>query len=220
MNLDSVSLVAYTSAEEKINCISHACGLLLSGLIIWKCLLPAIQAKSTLKIICAVLYLFGITVMFLASALYHGSTKENLKKALRVIDHCMIFFAVAGTATGCVPAVYDNVGSFPAVLMLSAAWIGAFFGLAVTLSGFGKHKTLQMTVYIATALICAVCGAKAYFVLPVGAFLSFLGGSSLLIAGIIIYGLGRTRRFYHSVFHFFILGGLLVYWLGIASYCY
>ena len=220
MHLDSVALVAYTPEEEKINSISHACGLILSGLIVWKCLFPAIQAQNALKILCAALYLFGITVMFIASALYHGIKQEKAKKALRVADHCMIFFAVAGTASGCAPAVKDIVGPLAAYLMLCAAWAGACFGLTITFFGFGRHKALQMFVYIATALVCAICGSKAYFVLPIGAFLSFLGGSLLLIAGIIIYGLGRTRRYFHSVFHFFILGGLFVYWLGIAEYCY
>ena len=69
-------------------------------------------------------------------------------------------------------------------------------------------------------LILSACGAKAYFVLPIGAFLAFLGGSALLITGIIIYGLGKTRRYFHSVFHFFILGGLIVYWIGISRYCF
>ncbi len=220
MNTENIALVEYSEGEERINCISHACGLFLSAAIVWRCLVPALNTKLPLSICCAALYLFGITVMFAASALYHGVKPGRLKKLLRVTDHCMIFFAVAGTATGCVPAVYRTVGVVPAVLMLCAAWAGAVSGLIVTLSGFGKHKALQMTIYILTAVVCAACGAGAYFKLPIGAFLAFLGGSGLLIAGIIIYGLGKTRKWFHSVFHFFVLGGLFVYFLGIAAYCF
>ncbi len=220
MRTENIKLVSYTKKEEYINSASHAAGLLLSVLITLYCLIPAVRSGETLSVVCAALYLFGITVMFCASAIYHGLREGNTKKLFRVIDHCMIFFAVAGTATGCVPAVYHTVGTTAAVLMLCAAWIGASFGLLITLTGFEKHKALQMSVYILTAAVCAVCGAKAYFKLPVLAFFAFLGGSALLIAGVIIYGLGRKRRYFHSIFHFFILGGLFVYWLGIAAYCF
>ncbi len=220
MKIAEVTLVEYSRAEELVNSVSHAAGLILSALIVQFCLVPAVREGNTLSIVCASLYLFGITVMFIGSALYHAARPGKAKKILRVLDHCMIFFAIAGTATGCVPAVYETVGTFAAVLMLIAAWTGAVFGLVITLTGFEKSRGLQMAVYVITALVCAVCGGGAYFKLPVWAFLAFLGGSALLIAGIIIYGLGRTRKWYHSVFHFFILGGLFVYWLGIAEYCF
>ena len=220
LNITEIKLVEYSRAEERVNSASHAAGLILSALIVMFCLLPAVREGNTLSIVCASLYLFGITVMFIGSALYHAAKPGKAKKILRVLDHCMIFFAVAGTAAGCVPAVYDTVGTFAAVLMLIAAWTGAVFGLIVTLTGFEKRRGLQLAVYIITALVCAVCGGGAYFRLPIWAFFAFLGGSGLLIAGIIIYGLGRTRKWYHSVFHFFILGGLFIYWFGIAEYCY
>ena len=220
MKKNDIRLVEYTAAEEALNCISHACGAVLSVLIVLRCLLPAMRAGAALSVVCTALYLFGITVMFLASAIYHGLKPGNAKRVFRVIDHSMIFFAVAGTATGCVPAVRRTVGLAPAVLMLCAAWCGAAFGLCVTLFGFEKLKAVQMALYFITALICAACGAKAYFVLPIGAFLAFLGGSTLLIVGVVLYGKGRTKRYFHTLFHLFILAGLFVYWLGIAEYCF
>ena len=220
MKIEEIRIVEYTKKEEIVNCVSHALGLGLSALIAVSCVVPAFAAKDVLREICALFYLFGTTATFITSVLYHAAKPGKRKQFLRVLDHCMIFFAVAGTSVGCVPAVYDRVSRFAAVCMLSAAVVGACAGLVVTLAGFEKLKAVKMAIYILTALICAVCGAKAYFVLPIGAFLAFLGGSSLLIAGIIIYGLGRKRRYYHSVFHFFILGGLFVYWLGISEYCF
>jgi hemolysin III len=220
MKIEDITIKNYTKTEELINTLSHLAGLILSWYIIRSCLCPAVRQGNAFSVICAVLYLFGTTVMFLGSALYHGMPAGKAKKVLRVADHCLIFFAVAGTATGCAPAVYKTVGPAAAVCMLSVAWIGAFGGFAITVFGFEKYRSLQMALYVATAAVCAACGAKAYSVLPAGAFFAFACGSALLIAGIIIYGLGRTRRFLHSVFHFFVLGGLFVYWLGIAEYCY
>ena len=220
MKLNEIRIVDYTEKEEKLNCISHAVGIGLSALIFVYCVIPAFRAKDGLRMLCGLLYLFGTTAMFITSVLYHAAAPGKSKKILRVLDHCMIFFAVSGPATACVPAVYDYVNITAAIVMLCAAWGGAAIGLIVSFIGFESLKGIKLTVYILTALVCAICGCKAYFVLPIGAFLAFLGGSALLIAGIIIYGLGRTRRYLHSVFHFFVLGGLFVYWLGIAEYCY
>jgi len=220
MDIDNLKLVDYTKKEEILNSSSHALGLALSCLILFSCVVPSFGNGDKIRIVCSLLYLFGTTVMFAASAVYHGLKPGKAKKVMRLLDHCMIFFAVAGTATGCVPAVYDTVGMFAAVLMISAAWVGAFSGLILTIISFEKTKTAQMVIYILTALICAVCGGKAYTVLPHGAFYAFIAGSSFLILGIILYGLGRRRRYFHSVFHFFILGGLIIYYLGIETYCY
>lgn len=220
MKLDEVKTVAYTEREELLNCITHALGFVLSFLILKDCVLPAWKTSDTIRMICAVMYFLGTTAMFTVSVMYHAAKGEKKKKILRILDHCVIFFAVSGTASGCVPAVFDTVGTAAAVLMLISAWLGAAGGLFVSFLGFEKWKAVKMIIYILTALVCAVCGAKAYFVLPIGAFFAFLGGSSLLIVGLVFYGLGRTRRYYHAVFHFFILAGLFVYWLGISGYCY
>ncbi len=217
---EDITVKNYTKTEELINTLSHLAGLILSWYILQSCLLPAVREGSAFSVGCAALYLFGTTGMFRGSALYHGMPVGKGKKILRVADHCLIFFAVAGTATGCAPAVYDTVSPAAAVCMLSVAWIGAFGGFAITVFGFEKYRSLQMALYIATAAVCAACGAKAYSVLPAGAFFAFACGSALLIAGIIIYGLGRKRRYFHSVFHFFVLGGLIVYWLGISVFCF
>ena len=148
MKLGEIRIVDYTRKEEILNCASHALGAVLSALIIVFCVAPAFHAADRMRIICSVLYLFGTTVMFAASVLYHAAKPGKRKKILRVLDHCMIYFAVAGTATGCVPAVYDTVSGTAAVLMLCAAWGGAAAGLVIAFLGFESLKTLKMTVYI------------------------------------------------------------------------
>jgi hemolysin III len=217
---ESVTLVDYTEKEEILHTLTHAAGLILSGCIAIFCLAPSIQNGDTMRIICASLYLFGTTVMFMTSALYHGTKNPERKKVLRLLDHCMIFFAVAGTATGCVPTVYETAGALPAVLMASFAWLGAFSGLFVTFFTFKKTKGLQMGLYIGTGFACAVSGGKAFTVLPHDAFYHLLGGSFFLLTGSALYGVGKKKRYFHTVFHIFIDIGLTIYFLGIKKHCF
>jgi len=217
---EDVSLVAYTEQEEKWNTLTHTAGLLLSGAIIVCCFLPAIQSRDVIRTVCAALYFSGTTAMFLTSVLYHGTKQPTRKKRLRLLDHCMIFFAVAGTATGCVPAVCATVGNGAAILMAACAWLGAVSGLLLTVFAFEKTKGIRMGLYIGTSAICAIAGGKAYTVLPPGAFLALMSGGAVLLTGAVIYGIGKKRRWFHTVFHVFIDIGLLIFFLGIQQYCY
>ena len=215
-----IPLVDYSKTEEILHTTTHAAGLLLSGCIVASCLLPSIQKHDILRIICACLYLFGTTIMFLTSAFYHGTKPSDRKQLLRLLDHCMIFFAVAGTATGCVPPVKETVGTVPAVTMAACAWFGAVSGLIMTFFAFEKTKAVQMGLYIGTAAVCAIAGAKSFTLLPRGAFLCFLGGSASLLIGAVLYGIGKRKRYFHAVFHVMIDIGLTIYYVGIARYCF
>ena len=219
--MHQITTVDYTKGEEVCNVLTHFMGLAISFCILQGCLIPALSVGEALPVTTAGLYLLGTTAMFLTSVLYHAAKKETAAKArLRVLDHCMIFFAVAGTTTGCVPAVYDTVGLLPAVLLIVCAWAGALGGLILTLFFFEKSGKARMILYIATAAVCAGCGSGAYFELPAGAFAAFAVGSALLLVGAVFLRLGKKVRYLHTVFHVLILAGLFVYYLGISAYCY
>lgn len=218
--LEEIALVPYTKGEELLNTVTHAAGLLLSGAIVWFCVRPAFAAADAVRIVCSLLYLFGTTAMFVTSALYHGAKPGDAKRRLRLLDHCMIFFAVAGTATGCVPAVMDTVGLAPSLVLICAGWGGALIGLFLTLRDFEGTRGVQLALYIVTGLACAVAGGGAYRHLDKGAFRALFLGSALLLLGTALYGVGKKKPYFHAVFHVFIDAGLLVYFLGISRYCY
>ncbi len=217
---ETISLVDYTKKEEILHTVTHAAGLLLSGCILAFCLIPSVLRGDVIRIICASLYLFGTTVMFLTSVLYHAERKPERKKFLRLLDHCMIFFAVAGTATGCVPTVAETAGKTAAFFMALFAWVGAFGGLFLTFFSFGKTRGIQMGLYIGISFACAIAGAKTFKILPRDAFAHLLSGGLLLLTGVALYGVGKRKRYIHAVFHVFILIGLTVFFLGIKKYCY
>ena len=215
-----IELVEYSKAEELLHTLTHGAGLVLSACIVTFCFVPSVRSGDVLRIVCASLYFFGTTIMFLTSALYHGTKPSDRKKLLRLLDHCMIFFAVAGTATGCVPPVKELVGTVPAVLMTVCAWLGAISGLVFTFLSFEKTKALQMIMYIGTAAVCAAVGGKTFSVLPRGAFHCFLIGSACLLLGAVLYGIGKRKRWFHAIFHIFIDIGLTVFFIGIQKYCF
>ena len=215
-----IPLVEYERDEEILNTLTHAAGLVLCGFIAVNCLAPAVRAVDTMRVVCASLYLLGTALTFLISTAYHAARPGYGKRVLRLCDHCAIFFAVAGTATGTVPAVVDTVGKGPAITMIVCAWAGAVAGLVCALADFEKTKTARMALYIATAAVCAVAGGGAYKTLPKGAFRALLLGSAFLLTGAALMGLGKKRKYFHCLFHVFIDAGLTVYFIALAEYCY
>lgn len=218
MKTDSIKLVSYTKGEEILNVITHIAGLAIPAFILLKCL-PLCDGKP-FPALCAVLYAAGSAMCFIASALYHAAPVSKAKKILRVTDHSAIFFAVAGTVTGCVPAVFQKGSFIGAVLMLVLSWGCVIAGLILTIFFFGKFGKLRMCMYIFSAAGCALLGSKTYTNLPIGALICLLTGGAVLLTGCIFLKIGAKKKYIHSVFHIFIVLGLGIYCFGIYKFVY
>lgn len=218
MKTDNITLVSYTKGEEILNTLTHLAGLAIPLFILLECV-PLCVGKP-FPMLCAILYAAGSAVCFGASAIYHGARNEKFKKIMRVVDHSAIFFAVAGTVTGCVPAVFQK-GSFAgAVLMLVLSWGSVIAGLILTIFFFGKFSALRMCMYIFSAAICAILGSDTYKSLPPEAFICLLTGGAVLLIGCIFLRIGSKKKYIHSVFHIFIVLGLGIYCNGIYNFVY
>lgn len=215
---DSVELVNYTKGEELLNVLTHFAGLGIPLFILIKAL-PLCRGE-VFPLVCLWLYAIGNAMCFTASVCYHATKPGYLRKVLRVTDHSAIFFAVAGTVTGCVPIVYERGTASGAVLMLVLCWGSVIAGLILTVFFFGKFKNVRMAMYIVTSAVCALIGVPTFKSLPKGAFVCIIAGGIVLLIGCVPYKLGAKRRYIHSLFHIFIVTGLGIYCYGIYNYVY
>lgn len=218
MKTEKITLVSYTKSEEILNVITHIAGLIIPVFILIK--FPPLCQGKIFPLLCTYLYALGTTMTFVSSAIYHGIKNEKYKKLFRVIDHSAIFFAVAGTVTGCVPSVFQKSSVIAAILMLVFSWLSVIAGLVLTIFFFEKYKAVRMGLYIFSSAFCSLLGAGTYFHLPIGAFLSLIIGSASLLTGCVFLRIGTKKRYIHSVFHIFIVAGLAVYCYGIYNYTY
>ncbi len=215
---ESVQLVNYTRGEEILNVLTHLAGLGIPVFILIKAV-PLCEGKP-FPMITAYLYAFGTALCFMCSVLYHITPHSNLKKMFRVADHSAIFFSVAGTVTGCVPAVFQKGSPVGAVLMLVLCWGSVITGLVLTVFFFGRFRGIRMAMYILTSTVCALIGANTFKNLPKGALWCLLLGGAVLLMGCVLYGIGKKKRYVHSLFHVFIVVGLGIYCYGIYNFVY
>lgn len=213
-----IELVNYTKGEEALNVLTHFAGLVIPIFIVLR-VFPLCEGKP-FYMLCAVLYALGSFLTFAASVVYHAVPVSDVKGICRIIDHTAIFFAVAGTITGCVPVVFREGETLGAVVMLVLAWGSVIAGFILTVFFFEKFRTLRMCIYIFSAALSALAGSRTFLQLDKGAFVCLLTGGAVLLTGCVLYRLGKRVRYVHCIFHVFILLGLGIYCNGIYYFVY
>lgn len=214
MTLEKVVLPVYSKTEEILNSLSHGIGVVL-GVVF---LILGIS-KSTLGNNLAASIVFGIStiVLYTCSMLYHSLKVGNAKKAMRLIDHSAIFIMITGTATAInLMSVYpyNKVFSVSVAVMSIALSV---IGIALTFIDQEKYMKVQMRLYIVVGVASAV---MAYPIFKYNEFswlsvFLVIGGGIVYLIGMAIYKIGKKKKYYHSVFHLFVLTGSCMHFAAI-----
>ena len=213
----------YTLGEELTNSISHGVGSLLSviGLVIM--IIVAAKHHNTVGIVTSTIFGVSLIILYTMSTLYHAITNIKAKNVLKVFDHCTIYLLIAGTYTPFTLLSIYKINPVKAWIVFAIVWIIAVFGTVLYSVFKNKFKVLNMISYIAMgwAVVIAIPETIAYF-----KTYSSMAGLYLLLAGGIAYTLGtifyglqkKNLRYFHSIWHFFVLAGSICQFLSLTLY--
>lgn len=204
------TLPNYTRGEEVLNSMSHALGAGLGLAALVLCLIRSVRLGDALAITASALYGFSMIAVFSVSSIYHGMKTGYGKKVMQVVDHCIIYLLIAGTYTVIVLAALRPV--FPALAwgLFGFEWGLAALAAVLTAIDLKKYSVFSMVCYIGMGWAVIPFWRQVLAVLTLPGFLLLLGGGIAYSIGAVLYGLGRTRKWMHGVFHIFVvLGGLL-----------
>ena len=176
------------------------------------------KAKTPNAVVSVALYASIMIVLFTISCIYHALS-PNLsrgKKVLRIIDHINVILMVAGTYLPiCLSLLYGELG-----------WIifGLVWGVtlpAVVLNAINVDKYQVVSTFHSLLL-----GWGSLFLLnplravcPVEGIWLLIGGGVAYTVGSILYGIGSAKKWFHSIFHFFVVLGALLHFFFIYFYC-
>ena len=171
----------YTKAEERINTLSHAAGILMGIIVSTIFLVEGYQSGNFWAVFGIWLYLFGMLGSYVSSTLYHALKYHNpWKKRLRNWDHAAIYWHIAGSYSPVTLIALRNEGAWGWGLF-GFVWLCAIIGTIVSFRKMEEHAIAAGTCYWMIAEgVCYITGAVFY---------SF------------------RQRYMHSVFHFFVLAG-------------
>ena len=208
----------YTRGEEIMNMVTHIVGGGLGVLILAVCLVKAILAKNVLSIVGSAIFGGMLIVLYTISSVYHGLRGGTSKKVMQIIDHCTIYFLICGTYT---PILLSSfVPTYPLLGwgLLAAEWGLAILAATLTAIDLKKYNVFSMICYIAMGWGIIFFLPKAIAVMTKPGFLLLLSGGIAYTVGAILYGIGSKTRWFHSVFHIFVVLGSVLQAIAIILY--
>ena len=194
--------------EEVGNAVTHGIGALLgiAGLV-----LLLIRSDTGMKLYASLVYGICFVMMFLMSCLYHSfKWGTTVKRLWRRFDYISIYLLIGGTFTPMWLLFWKGT---PGIIFCIAEWILIITGITlIDVFGPEKARKLHMALYVILGW-CGLVFLPGMLRENLQLFFFMLGGGILYTIGIIPFAMKKTGA--HFIWHFFVLFGAVVHWLGI-----
>lgn len=211
-------LPRYTKGEEIFNMVTHIVGGAVGIATLIFCVCIAAWRGSVSGIICGSIFGFSMIALYTMSSVYHGLRPNLAKKVFQVMDHCTIYFLIAGTYTPILVCGMDPRYPVAARLTLCAVWGLTILATTLTAIDLEKYKLFSQICYIGMGWAVIFSIRQAFECLGIGGFSLVLGGGLLYTVGAVFFRLGKRIKYFHSIFHLFVLGGSICHALAVLFY--
>lgn len=212
------TLPDYTRGEERFNMISHIVGGALGVAATVACVIVAVMKGNVYGVVSGAIFGASMIALYTISSVYHGLRGGTGKKVMQILDHCTIYFLIAGTYTPfclCTIRGHDPAlgwGTFGFV------WALAAVGIVLNAIDLKRFKAVSMVLYLGMGWCIILTGRLIVSLLGGTGFALLLWGGVAYTVGAVFYGLGHKKRYIHSVFHLFCLVGSGLHALCVLFY--
>lgn len=213
-------LPTYSIGEETMNMVTHIVGGGIGILALAMCLTKAILLGSAFAIVSASIYGFTMILLYSMSSIYHGLKPSTGKKVMQVLDHCAIYFLIAGTYTPIALVAIRPVNPLLGWGMLIFQWSAAALAVTLTAIDLKKYNVFSMICYISTGWAILPFIPQTRTALSPAGFQYLLAGGIAYTVGAILYGIGSKQKWFHSVFHIFVVLGSLLQLISVLFYVF
>ena len=195
--------------EEIGNAVTHGVGALLAIVMM---ILMLINSTNGLMIMASLVYGISMIFMMSMSSLYHSFKHgSKVKRLWRRFDYASIYLLIGGTYA---PIFLIYLGDTLGITLFVIQWICIITGITfVSVFGPGRIKWLHFILYF-------LVGWSGILFIP-----SWINTEQSLLfwifAGGLIYTLGmipfckKGVKNAHFIWHFFVLLGAIIQWIGI-----
>ena len=198
-------LPAYTTGEEIFNMVTHIVGGAFGIAYLVLCVIMSAVHHNPWGVVSSCIYGASVICLFTMSSVYHGVTHKTAKKVLQIIDHCTIYFMIAGTYTPITLVALRPEHPVLAWVVFGVVW--GISALAVTLNAIDlkQYKVFSMICYIGLGWCIVFAWPQTVAAIPLGGIVLLIGGGVLYTIGAVLYGMGKKHRYIHSIFHIFVV---------------
>lgn len=214
--MKKVTVPKYTIGEEIVNSISHGLGIILGIVALVLTIVFSVKNNNTIGIVSSCIYGSTMIIMYTISCLYHAlSPKLKAKKVFRVIDHCDIYLFIAGCYT---PYCLSLIGGVTGWVIFAIIWACAVIGVLLNAIDLEKFIIPSVLMYLVMGWMIIFSYDSVATLLPTPGLVLLIAGGISYTVGAILYAIGSKKKYFHSIFHFFVLLGSILQFFSILLY--
>ena len=208
----------YTKGEEIFNMVSHIVGGALGVVTIVLCSVFGGIHHNAYGVVSGVIFGVSMIILYTMSSIYHGLKEGTAKKVFQVLDHCTIFLLIAGSYTPfCLCTLREHS---PALgwTIFGIIWGVAILGITLNAIDLKKFKVFSMICYLAMGWCIVFKIGLLIELLGVAGFALLLSGGIVYTIGAILYGVGKKKKYMHSIFHLCVFFASLLHFLCVLLF--
>lgn len=200
--------------EEVGNAVTHAVAALAMLILLPISAIHSFETGGLLAATGTSIFIISLFLMFLSSAIYHSMSYGSTHKyVLRIIDHSMIYIAIAGSYTPVVLALMNNWLGYTILII---QWGTTIFGILYKIFAKKVNEKFSLALYL-------IMGWLVVLILP--PIVQQTGPSFwiLMLVGGLSYTIGagfyaKKRPYFHMIWHLFILLASILQYLAIVYF--
>lgn len=205
----------YTKEEEVMHWLTHGIGAIIVSLGGGALVALAAVFGDRYQIIGVSVFCASMVTLYCASTLYHVVEDPAAKRRLKVFDHVSIYYLIAGTYT---PFLLVNMRSTLGFIVLGIVWGVAVAGTFLKIFFINKLKKFSVALYLAMGWTVVFVAKPFVRTLPLtGLVFLILGG--LFYSGGVYFYLRKDKKYYHGVWHIFVLLGTIMHFFAVLYSC-
>ena len=212
-------LPTYTKGEEIFNMTSHIVGAAFGVIALVLCVVFSAIHHNGYAVISSTIYGITMILLYTMSSIYHGlKPNGKAKKVFQILDHCSIFLLIAGSYTPFCLVSFREYNAVLGWIIFGIIWGMAILGIILNSIDLKQFKVFSMICYLAMGW-CIIVKIK-WVIEGLGwtGFTLLVAGGVIYTIGAVLYGLGKKKKYMHSIFHLCIFAGSLLHFLCILLY--
>ena len=200
------------SREERFNTFTHLGGVLFTLSAAWIILKLGYESNwknafGTTTFTC------GMLLMYAASSLYHWCLPGKCKQRLRILDHISIYVMIAASYT---PVCIGVVGGAVGWTVFGVLWAVALGGAVYKITAINRFPRLSLFIYLLMGWsFIFVAEPVCRSITPTA--MVWLGLEGLFYTSGTYFFAHDSHRFFHGVWHIFVLLGSIAHWAAILT---
>lgn len=210
----------YSVGEEIANAITHGIGAVFSIVALILMIVRAAGNGDAWQVVSVSIYGAMLVVLYTMSTLYHALFKTRAHKVFKILDHASVYLLIAGTYTPVTLITLRQVGA-EGWIIFSVIWGLTISGIILSTLFIGKFRVLKTIVYLIMGWMIILAFPDMVNVMKAN---NAMFGIYLMIAGGIFYSVGtlfylnKKIKYFHSIWHVFVLLGTVCHFVAIMFY--